>query len=307
MPTARTPAGPPRPGTVPPPGAGPSPGAGPPRPDPVLPLRPLTVGEQLDSAVLLFREHARPLVAVAAGLAVGEQALLHPLRVVAEVEPPAFLPLLDELPAYWLLLAVGAATEVVIIALLGNLTGRAATAELLGAPVSGAGLLRPRGARYPATLLVAAIGGAVMFVAALVGPTWLIAFALLGSLAPAVVVDRLGPVRALGRAVALATRSAAHAGLVRLLGYLVWWILRLGITLGVVAGLGRLDLLDPDWAMPLAAAVWAAVNSVAYPLLASLDAVLHVQTRVCTEGLDILVARARRTGRPLTDLAVPRR
>jgi hypothetical protein len=47
------------------------------------------------------------------------------------------------------------------------------------------------------------------------------------------------------------------------------------------------------------------VNTVSYATLACLDAVLHLETRMRTEGLDIVAVRARQHGRPV-DLAVPR-
>ncbi|MDW5329900.1 hypothetical protein [Plantactinospora sp. KLBMP9567] len=273
-------------------------------PTAVLPLRPLTVGELIDSAVLLLRDHARVLVPVALVLAALEQLLLHPLRLVAEVTPPAYLPRLDELPAYWFLLAVGAACEGVIIALLGNLTARAAGTVLLDPAAPVRRLLRPGGARLPATLLVALLAGAVMFVASLVMPLWAVGFALLGSVAPAIVLDRFGPFRALWRSATLALRTSGRAAAVRLLGYLVWWLLRIGLAVGAVTGLNSAGLLAPEWQLPVGIAVWVLVNSVAYPALACVDAVVYLEARIRTEGLDIVVNRARQTGAPvLTPMA----
>ncbi|MFJ6955436.1 hypothetical protein ACISRB_28870, partial [Micromonospora aurantiaca] len=57
-------------------------------PTAVLPRRPLTVGELLDAAVLLLRDQARVLVPLALLLALAEQAVLHPLRMLAGTEPP---------------------------------------------------------------------------------------------------------------------------------------------------------------------------------------------------------------------------
>ena len=59
-------------------------------PTAVLPRRPLTVGELLDSAVLLLRGQARVLVPVALVLAVAEQLLLYPLRLAAGTAPPVW-------------------------------------------------------------------------------------------------------------------------------------------------------------------------------------------------------------------------
>ncbi|MEN3612308.1 hypothetical protein AAH979_22500 [Plantactinospora sp. ZYX-F-223] len=270
----------------------------------VLPLRPLTVGELIDSAVLLLRDHARVLVPVALVLAALEQLLLYPLRLVAEVTPPAYLPRLDELPAYWFLLAVGAACEGVIIALLGNLTARAAGTVLLDPAAPVRRLLHPGGARLPATLLVALLAGAVMFVASLVMPLWAVGFALLGSVAPAIVLDRFGPFRALWRSATLALRISGRAAAIRLLGYLVWWLLRIGLAVGAVTGLNSAGLLAPEWQLPVGIAVWALVNSVAYPALACVDAAVYLEARIRTEGLDIVVNRARQTGAPvLTPMA----
>ena len=211
-------------------------------PTAVLPLRPLTIGELIDSAVLLLRDHARVLVPVALILTVLEQLLLHPLRLAAEVAPPGYLPEINRLPAYWFLLAVGAASETVIIALLGNLTARAAGTVLLDPSAPVRRLLHPGGARFAATALVALLAGAIMFVAALAMPAWLIGFALLGSVVPTIVLDRVGPFRALLRSGTLALRGGCRAGAVRLLGYLVWWIVRIGLAVGIVSGLGSVGL-----------------------------------------------------------------
>ncbi|MER7330098.1 MULTISPECIES: hypothetical protein [unclassified Micromonospora] len=270
-------------------------------PTAVLPRRPLTVGELLDSAVLLLRGQARVLVPLALALAVGEQLLLYPLRLAADVRPPVWFVNFEQFGAYWLLLAVGAATEAMIITLLGNPAARAAGGALFGRTVAPREVLRPAGARWGATVLLTALVGLAMWAAALFGPAWFFGFALLGAVAPALVVDRVHPLRAPLRAAALAVRGGGRAGGIRLLGYLSWWIVRLGLGIGVYYGLDALDLVDRAWAPWLSLAVWAGVNSVAYPALACLDAVLHLETRMRTEGLDIRLSRAR-AGTPETVL-----
>lgn len=260
-------------------------------PTAVLPRRPLTVGELLDSAVLLLRDQARLLVPLGVLLALAEQLLLHPLRVLAAARPPEWLPVGDRLGTYWLLLAAGAGTEAVIIALLGNPAARAAGAALLGRRARPAELLRP--ARWLATLLFAAAAGCAVGLAGLAGPAWFVAYGLLGALIPALVVDRVPAYRAPGRALRLAVRGGGRAGAIRLLGYLGWWLLRLGVGLGAYHGLQLLGLFDVQaWALPIATVCWVAVNAVAYPALACLDAVLHLETRMRSEGLDIRLSRA---------------
>lgn len=261
----------------------------------VLPRRPLTVGELLDAAVLLLRRHAGVLIPAALLLAAAEQLLLHPLRVAAGAGPPGFAFQLGRLGPYWVLLAVGAATEAVAVLLLGNPAARAAGAALLGRTARPGELLRPAGARPGATALLALGAGCTLFPLALFGPVWAVGWALLGSVASALVVDRVAAHRAPLRSAALALRAGCRGAAVRLLGYLVWWILRVGLGLGVFYGLravGVVDLTDPAWAVPVSGAIWAAVNAVAYPALACLDAVLHLEGRMRTEGLDIRLSRA---------------
>jgi hypothetical protein len=274
-------------------------------PTAALPRRPLTVGELLDSAVLLLRGQARLLLPLGVLLALGEQALLYPLRELAAAEPPQWWFGSGQFGWYWLLLAIGAGTEAGIIALLGNPAARGAGAALLGRRAGVRELFRD--ARWAATLLLAALVGLTVFLAGLAGPAWFIAYALLGAVVPALVVDRVPAHRVPGRALRLAVRLGGRAGAIRLLGYLGWWLIRLGLGLGLWYGLRLLGLFDLDaWAVWVATLSWAGVNAVAYPALACLDAALHLETRMRTEGLDIRLSRAPAgTPEPVL-LAVPR-
>ncbi|MFY1654321.1 hypothetical protein ACN27J_25990 [Solwaraspora sp. WMMB762] len=257
-------------------------------PPDVLPLRPLTTGELLDAAVGLLRGHAPVLLTVGAVLALGEQLLLLPLREAAGATAPAYLPSWNRLGLYWLLLAAGAALEVTAIALLSGLTSRAAGATLSGRRITGARLLDPRGGRFAAVVLVAWAAGTIMFTAALAGPVWFIGYAVLGLAVPAVVLDRVPVWQSLARSAALATRAGLRAGLIRVLGYLIWFAIRAGLAIGAV------NLVDRDaaWLAVATVAGWTLLNAVGYPALACLDAVLHVETRMRTEGLDIRLRRA---------------
>ncbi|MFY1626805.1 hypothetical protein ACN268_26945 [Micromonospora sp. WMMD735] len=261
-------------------------------PTAVLPRRPLTVGELLDSAVLLLRDQGRVLVPLGVLLAAGEQLLLYPLRRLADALPPVWWSDSGVFPLWWQLLAVGAAAEAVIILLLGNPAARAAGTALLGRRATVTELLRPAGARWGVTLLLAPAVGLLMLIAALLGPAWLVGYGLLGSVAAAVVLDRVPGVAAVPRAARVAARGRAAA--VRLLGYLGWWVLRVGLALGLFFGVESLhlvDLADPGVRAAAAMLAWGAVNSVAYPALACLDAVIHLDGRMRTEGLDIQLAR----------------
>jgi hypothetical protein len=275
------------------------------QPTGVLPLRPLTFGELLDAAVLLLRGNAKVFLLVAAILAAGEQVLLYPLRIAAGIRPPFGLPYSDRLGEYWLMLGVGLGTEVAIIALVGGLTARAAGPALGGVRLSSRELLDPNGGRFLAVAVVALVVGTIATVAALAGLLpWIFAYGLLGFTVPAVVIDRVSPGRALLRSIGLAGRGGMRAGWIRLGGYLGWFFVRLALNLGGLA-LVRLFLGDvhQTWVMYLQIAALAAVNAVAYAMLASLDAVLHLENRMRCEGLDIVLSRARHRGRPM-ELAV---
>jgi hypothetical protein len=261
----------------------------------------------LDAAVALLRGHARLFLISAAVLATIEQLLLYPLRNAAGLAAPLYLPYRDRLGEYWLLLAAGLATEATIIALLGGLTAGAAVPALLGERVRARDLLR--NGRFGAVTAVALVVGAVAGLSALAGLLpWVFGYGLLGLAVPAVVVDGVGPGRAIGRSLALSSRALFRACWIRVVGYLGWLAIRVALGRGGVALLEFALDLRPGWfTVLLGAAVWIGVDAVAYPTLACLDAVLHLETRMRTEGLDIALGRALRRGEPAAlVLAVPR-
>lgn len=267
----------------------------------VLPLRPMTLGELLDTAMSLLRQRALPLFAAAAVLAVGEQLLLAPLRADQSLAPPFYGPGID-IGGWWFVVTVGLATEAAVITLLGGYAAAAAGPALLGRPARHRDLWRR--VRPVATLTAAAVlAGAAWLGALLSFVPWLFVYGLLGLTAPALVIDRVrDPFAALSRSVRLSVRSGMRAGWIRLAGYLTWFAVRFALGAGWTAVASPLtgERLDSQlWVVPIA---WVVANTLAYPALACLDAVLHLETRVRTEGLDIAVGRARSRGE---DDAVP--
>jgi hypothetical protein len=260
-----------------------------------LPLRPLTFGELLDAAVSLLRGHAGVYLTVAIALSATEQAVLYPLKIAAGIRPPWGLPYLDRLGEYWLLLGTGLGTEAGIIALLGGLTARAAGPALLGERIAAADLLVRRGSRPLAVVVTAVVVGAVTALSGFAGLLpWIFAYGLLGLAVPALVIDRVGVGRALPRSLSLSARAGMRAMWVRLGGYLAWFLIRLAVIAG---GLAALNLaLHPRVVGVAGVVVAAAVNGVAYATLACLDAVLHLETRMRVEGLDITLGRTVRRG-----------
>jgi hypothetical protein len=271
-------------------------------------MRPLTLGELLDAAVALLRGQARALIGIGFVLAAVEQAVLYPLRAVS-AQPPFFVPYDDQLAIYWAAVALGFGTELFIITLLGGIAARAAGPAMLGAQLTTRQVLAPRGSRFGAVLLIAVLFGVLgaIAAAACVLP-WFLVFPVVGLAVPALVIDRVGPGRAIWRSAVLSCRGVLRAAAVRFTGYLAWWAVRIAL------GIGTLALLDvfvsggigegTQWLV--AGAVWAGVNAVAYPAIACLDAVLHLETRMRTEGLDIALNRAYANGRsPAATLVLP--
>jgi hypothetical protein len=259
-----------------------------------VPLRPMTLGELLDAAVALLRQRALPLLTVAAALAVAEQALLGPLRDSVGATPPFYGPGGGE--GWWLMAAVGFATEAAVITVLGGFAAAAAVPALLGRTVSHRQVWRRArpGAMVPAAVLVGAVAG----VAALCGfVPWLAAYGLLGLVAPALVIDRTrGVFGALRRSVELSGRSGLRAARIRLVGYLTWFAVRFALGAGWTAVASPLTGERPDWQPWVVAMAWLLANTLAYPALACLDAVVLLETRIRTEGLDIAVNRSRSRG-----------
>jgi hypothetical protein len=259
----------------------------------VLPLRPLTLGELLDAAVMLLREHAWVYLSVAALLAAGEQAALYPLHTSFGVGPLWNVIYDQQWGKHWLQFGVERGSEMTIIVWLGGLTARAAVPALAGQRLTTRRLLTPAGSRFVAVTVAGLFVGLVAAASALAGMLpWLFAYGLLGLVAPAIVIGRLNPAPAVIRSVVLAGRIGARAMWIRLGGYLGWLLISLALRLAVEAVTGRLSGSVPELALTLAVLVATALaNAVSYATLACLDAVLYLETLMRTEALDITLGR----------------
>lgn len=263
---------------------------------PDLPLRPMTLGELLDAAVALLRSRAVPLLATAAGLAIVEQAVLRPLRAGAFATAPYYLPAERHFGQWWTVTAVGAGLETMILTLLGALAAAAAAPALLGRVVPHRHLWR-RTRPLPVLLVTPVLGvlAAAGFFAGLV--PWLILGGLTGLTAAVLVIDRTGdPFSALWRSARLTVRSGLRGFWTLTGAYLTWFCIRFALGSGWVWLLTRLGGGEPgrlEWLVPVA---WVLANAVAYSALACVAAVVLLETRIRTEGLDIAVGRARSRG-----------
>ena len=262
---------------------------------PDLPLRPMTLGELLDAAISLLRRRALLLLCAAAVLATAEQFALAPLRSAAGWSLPSFWPS-GNVGTWWVLIALGFGTEGAIITLLGALAAAGAVPALLGRPVRDRALWRS--ARPLATVVTAVLFGGACAIAALAGLLpWLFVYGLFGLAAPALVIDRSGnPFSALIRSARLSSRVGLRGGWIRLTAYLTWFAIRLAFGVGWIVVLGTVTGTSPGWLIHGVPIAWALANTVAYASLACVDAVLLVETRIRTEGLDIALNRARSRG-----------
>ncbi|NUT38166.1 MAG: hypothetical protein HOV79_34385 [Hamadaea sp.] len=266
---------------------------------PSVPLRPLTVGELLDASVEVTRSAGRAVLPLALLLAALEQVIMVWLRE-GFFRGSIFPDVSDLIGPAWFAVAVGAGTEIAIIAILGVPASRAAAAGVAGTAPRARDLLRP--GAFVGAAFIALVAGVTAFTVTLLPLGWFVAYPLFGLAVAAAVIDRRNPVLALGRGVAMGLRGGGRAAGVRILGYISFLLVRLAFGFGLIAALGFFGIDAGPWGQ---AACFAIVNTVAYATLAGLDAVLHLEARIRTEGLDIALGRS---PGPLTpaDLAVTR-
>jgi len=287
-----------------------------------LPLRPLTTGEVLDAAITLLRTRLGLLLGLGFALALAEQIVLFPLRRLADLDIN-YLPGTDLLGPFGVLVVAGMGTEAVCIGLLGGVAATQAPRALLGDTAPG------RAVRFAPLAVAVTVVGTVCAAAGwafLVLPVplqvaglilaflitvclWALAYGLLGLVAPAVVLDRLGPGAAVLRSLRLASRNGMRTALVRVLGYLVWLLVRLALTSAALFALS-LAYTSPSTTVDaiILGATWLLVHAVAYPILGCLDTALHLDIRMRVEGLDIALRRQLKRGVSAEGaLAVPSR
>jgi MFS family permease len=246
--------------------------------------------ELLDTAVVLFRERALPLLLLALPLQALEQ-------VAARYAGAPFLDEYANFTVWWRVIATVLACDAVIVLLLGAYTGAAAVPALLGHKVSDRALFkRMRPLPLLATAFVPAL---VAWPAAYFGLVGLIAvFSLVGLAGAALAIDRSRwPFGALGRSVVLVTRLGSRGIRSRIISVVVWLVIRVALAIGPILFLWQFGLVANgylgDWPVLM---VWGLAGTVSCAALACLDAVTLIDTRIRSEGLDIALRRALTNG-----------
>ncbi|BCJ39574.1 hypothetical protein GCM10010168_92470 [Actinoplanes ianthinogenes] len=243
----------------------------------------------------MLRQRALPLLIAAAFLAAGEQWILTMVGT-RDALPPVYDWTESDFADWWPSIATSLALEAGIIALLGAFAGAAAGPALLGRSMSHSQVLRR--SRPLSALLLAGLLTAVAWPAAYAGLIgFVLLYALSGLTTVVLTMDRVGnPVTALIRGVRLSSRGLRVAR-IRILGFLVWLGIRFALGIGWMAVAGLiLGFSRPSWLGWAATVAWTLANTVAYAALACLDAVLLVEARIRTEGLDIALNRSRARG-----------
>jgi hypothetical protein len=100
----------------------------------------------------------------------------------------------------------------------------------------------------------------------------------------------------LGRSLVLAARSGLRGFWIMVTAYLTWLAIRFALGAGWSALGTAVTGSQPEWQAWLFPISWGLANTVAYAALACVAAVLLLEVRVRTEGLDIAISRARSRG-----------
>ncbi len=256
-----------------------------------VPLRPLAATELLDGAVRLVRANARAAFAIALPFAVA-RTLLTALVALATYRASDAVPL----QTLMLLVVTGffgtARTGALAPALSGDVVGYRLELRRALAPVLPA---------VPGLLVLAAVvtvgegAGALAFA---VGGVWL--WGIWAVAAPALVLERLGPLRALGRSFALVRGAFWRTWSVRALGWLLAYVLAEIATIPFQALAALLTGTDPfDQAshgvsqpglyVAITAIGTLVAATIAGPVSSAIDVLLYTDLRMRREGMDIVL------------------
>jgi hypothetical protein len=288
-----------------------------------IPLRPLDVGDVLDSTFGTIRRNPRTMIGLAALLVTLQQLLAVAAEVGTGDIPSVFGAFSQSAPlqvaggigivlSLVLTTVVGAVlTGMVVVVVSEDILGRRVRlrdvwdrvrprlwALITGAAIAGAlpfagliFLLLP-GAGVPLALITLVVPGALLWGA------WALT-------TPALVLERLGPIRALRRSWRLAFPAFWRVWGIRVLSVLLGWVMQ-SLLLIPFAALGALiaNLLGAggDVPLPLPALACLVLGSIlggmiAQPFLAGVLALLYVDRRMRAEGFDIVIQQQARAAR----------
>ena len=271
-----------------------------------IPLRPLGVGDILDGTFTTIRRNPRATIGLAALLITLQQALIVGAQLLTG-DIPTLTGFGGDTVSLELLGGFGGLIGTLLSAVVGAvLTGMlvvVVSEDVLGRRVSAGqvwGRVRPR---LGALLVAAAIAGVLPYLG-------LIFFVIPGVVlwgawaltTPALVLERLGPFRALRRSWQLTWPAFPRVWSVRTLSELLALLIQYLVAVPFAAG-GALVAFalgtDEGGQVPIAALVLVVLGGIAAgtltaPFLAGVLALLYVDRRMRAEGLDLVLRRQAR-------------
>jgi hypothetical protein len=126
---------------------------------------------------------------------------------------------------------------------------------------------------------------------------WIVLYGLFALAGPVIAIEGgWNPAAAVVRSAALAVRSGLRGWRILLAGYVTWFGIRVALGAGWTEVADTVFSVRTGWQIWLAPIAWALADTVAYAALACLAAVLVLDIRMRTEGLDIAIGRARNRG-----------
>ncbi len=268
----------------------------------LLPLRPLSFGEILGGATGIFRRNTGPVLAVALLLVILQQVVLVASLLLLEGVPGqvSFAPGIEELNlASGVGALIGLFVSTVIGAVLTGLIVVLVAEDMLGQQLSLGEVWHRVQSRLVAiigvsliTMVLSVLGLLLLVVpGAILWAGWALAV-------PALLLERLGPIRALRRSWQLAWPDVLRVFAVRLVGSLFGFLLLYVVALPFeLLGFIATDDGDPTTAETqgsLLVVGLAAVGSILggvlmRPFLAAVLALLYLDRRMRAEGMDVVL------------------
>lgn len=276
-----------------------------------IPLRPLGIGDLLDGTFTTIRRNPRATVGLAALLVTVQQFVSLAVELATE-GLPTFGTFEDEAFSVQTFGGFGGIVGTLLSAVVGAvLTGMlvvVVSEDVLGHRVSAADVWRRIRRRTGALVVAAAIAGIVPYVGLIfLAVPGMILWAAWSLTTPALVLEGIGPFAALGRSWRLAWPSLVRVWWVRLLSVLIGFLMNFLIAVPfTIAGLlvvfatGSDD--NPRTVVTVIVLVLTVIGSIAAgmitaPFLAGVLALLYIDRRMRSEGLDLVLRRQERTRR----------
>lgn len=269
-----------------------------------VPLRPLELGDILDGTFSTIRRNPRATLGLSALLVTVQELLSLAAQALTGELPTATFGRGDGALA---LTGVGTVIGYVIAAVIGAvLTGMivvVVSEDVLGRRTTAGQVWRRVRPRIGALLVASVLVGALPYL----GLVFLVAPGILlwGGWAlttPALVLEGLGPLRAIGRSWRLAWPAFGRVWAVRALSVLLGNVMQLLVAVpfalvatitAVLAGTGQ-DSQLPGYALAIIALGAIVAGTLVEPFYAGVLALLYVDRRMRAEGFDITIALANR-------------